>query len=198
MDALTGVAIFAIFALTLWIVRRRFKASNPRRARLSRTVLSQPAAKLSPPNIPSDWKTAGAWRYWEAPLDVVEAESLAEERLAQIAGVPRPRGHLIAVAATLRREFSKGNGTSSIRVEVEGSAVGYISGELSRDMAMALDEAGFSSCTVAGVIRGGAADNPTLHLYLWLGRRASRGPMLMGGDLTAYEAPWPPAEHEGR
>lgn len=197
MDTQTGVAILAMLALTFWIVRRRVKASNPGRARLRRAVSRQPAAKLSPPNIPSDWKTAGAWRYWEAPLDVVEAESLAEERLAQIAGTPRPRGHLIAVAATLRREFSNANGMSRIRVEVEGSAVGYITGELSRDIAMALDEAGSSSCTVAGVIRGGAGDNPTLRLYLWLDRRASRGPMLMGGDLTAYEAPWPPAEHEG-
>jgi len=68
---------------------------------------------------------------------------------------------------------------NAIRVEIEDAHVGYIAEEIAAQMSPLLDKAKCGRFSVAGVIRGGAVDAPSLGLHLWLGRRITAGPIIV-------------------
>lgn len=208
MTPLIVVIFVAALILAVWGVTRIRARYNRKRLRAGKPVRklatdSYPsflisAAVQSPPNIPSDWKSAGAWRFWAAPLNIVTVEPDQQEALLKIAGSPRPQGYLVPVAVTLRRKRSISRGSFALPVEVEGKQVGYIDGEVSNEIFQALERFGCFFCTVAGLLRGGSTQNPCFGVYLWVDKRISKGPVISVKDEGRRQVPWPPTDAEGK
>jgi len=135
--------------------------------------------KLAEPNVPATWIEAGVWREWGPPLNVVRGESRRQEVLARFCGPTNRLGYLVPIAGTLCREPGNPVDRNAIRVEIEGTHVGYIAEEIAAQMSPLLDKAKCGRFSVAGVIRGGAVDAPSLGLHLWLGRRITPGPSIV-------------------
>jgi len=135
--------------------------------------------KLAEANVPQSWVQTGAWHAWEPPLNVVRGESHRQDVLARYCGPPTVLGYPVPVEGVLCREPNNPVDPYAIRVEVEGEHVGYVAEEIAAQLSPALDKAGCQRFIVAGVIRGGAIDAPSIGFHLWLGRRIVPGPSII-------------------
>ncbi len=153
---------------------------------------------LFEPNVPSDWREAGAWRKWsESPLNLIRGEAHYQAELERSAGKARPGGWLVPVAVSLRREPTNPHDENAIQSAIDGRVVGYVAKEVAATLAQLLDQHPNREFSFAGLIRGGWREGSDLGVHLWLRRRISPGPALSLDGLDAYAVAWPPAEDEG-
>jgi|ERR1051326_8629754 hypothetical protein len=153
---------------------------------------------IAPGNVPDYWRSAKLWRTWEAPLNLIKGESFHQKILWSIVGKNDGRCKLIPIKVTLIREPWNEHDKNAVRAEIAGFHVGYVLKELAEYVAVVMDVAKCREFSVAGLIRGGADDAPSLGVHIWLQRRIATGPEF---KLTVHEnspciVPWPPGPHE--
>ena len=153
-----------------------------------------------PVNVEDGWQD-DAWRTWPAPDSIVHGESHYVAALVQMTGRPRPQGYLVSVPVTLRLEPTNPHDPHAVRVEVAGMLVGYISRDMAPSVTDAMQSLGLSTCTFAGLLRGGYVDANQQHndlgVMVWLTKRIEPGPSLVRLGTNREWWRWPPDEHEG-
>lgn len=170
---------------------------------LLRRILARPQRDTPAAPAGAEWIASGEWRTWDAPLDIVAGESRYLAALQSIAGPPRPGGWLVPVEAALEREPENRHDPAAIVVRIADLIVGYISAELSDDLAEDLDRRG-PRVRVRGcpaLIRGGWPHKPNLGVMLWINHLELREvfPNVDFDELREeYAAPnWPANADEG-
>lgn len=158
------------------------------------TVTSE--AILAPTNLDPHWYSSDGWLAWEAPLNLVVGESYRQEVLLALTGPPRQGGYLVPVPVMLCRETDNQYDQWAARVEAGGQQVGYLSRELAARVGPVIDVLGCAEFSVAGVIRVGSPDAPSLGVHLWPARRLTPGPTLELFIPADREVSWPPGFSE--
>ena len=146
-------------------------------------------------NVPPDWIERRLWFDWEPPRNLVAGEASYAKALAKLAGKPCEGGYCLPKPVVVIREPRNRYDPNAFRAEVDGRCVGYLRRHLAAQLAPLLDEAGCSTVTVAGLLRGGSTHAPHLGCHVWLARRLTPGPEVSFADDDHVVA-WPPREDE--
>jgi hypothetical protein len=152
--------------------------------------------ELSDVNVPGDWGSTEQWYEWEAPRNLVAGESYRQKDLRRLARLKklRPGGVLVPVEVCFVREPDNEHDRNAFRAEMDGQLIGYLRREAAKQIAPVLDRARCARFTVAGVLRGGSVETPSVGCHVWLTRRTTPGPAISLAD-DAWIAPWPPGHN---
>lgn len=127
---------------------------------------------------------------------MVRGEEHRQENLQRFAGPVRRWGYLVPIDVVIVREQGNPYDPNAIRVEIQGLLVGYIAKEIAAALSPALAREHCQSLNLAGIIRGGAPNAPSLGVHLWPGRKLSAaGPELRIKGMQ--DCSWPPYDGEG-
>jgi HIRAN domain len=151
-------------------------------------------AELSDVNVPTGWESTEEWYAWEPPRNLVAGESYRQKELRKVAGIRNLRagGVVVPVEVCFVREPNNEYDRNAFRAEINGQLIGYLRREAAEQIAPTLDRARCARFTVAGVLRGGSVETPTVGCHVWLTRRTSPGPAITLPDQS-WIVPWPPS-----
>jgi hypothetical protein len=157
---------------------------------------------LTEPNTSMNPVDRSEWVHWGEPVNVVVGEDYCQDTFVELFGEPRDEGYLQLVPVTFVREPDNEYDTSALRAQLGEYLVGYLRREQAEVAAAALDAAGVTEFTVAGLVRGGDRrwNSGVFSVQIWPDRLMTRGPVV-DVDTTRdkwAKVRWPPFAKEGR
>lgn len=157
---------------------------------------------LTKPNTSMNPVDRSEWLLWGEPVNVVVGENHYQDTFIELLGDRRDEGYLKLVPVTFVREPGNEYDPNALRAQLGEYLVGYLRREQADVAAAALDGAGVTEFTVAGLVRGGDSGYgpDEFSVQIWPKRLMSKGPVINVDPAVDKwaKALWPPFAKEGR